>query len=153
MQAAFREKDPKDTGKVSAQVWADTVQEVTDVFVPWITMRDGLVQNAPETGQVMWKTCLEVCPLEGGSSGASAGLYTNLRQMEAVFRMIDSDGSGTITIPELEKAAHILNKARGAASTVSDTEVKKILGTMDVDGDGSVSLNEFLEAMRHNDLA
>jgi serine/threonine-protein phosphatase with EF-hand domain len=150
--AKFQERDPNDTGKVLAQVWADTVQEVTDVFVPWITMRDGLVQSA-EDGTVLWKTCLEARALPSQNSGIAAGLYTNLRQMEAVFRMIDSDGSGTITVPELEKAAHILNKARGAASSVSDTEVKKILGTMDVDGDGVISLNEFLEAMRNHELA
>merc|ERR1712232_474476 len=152
LQAKFKEKDPGDTGKVTAQVWADVVQEVTDVFVPWITLRNGLVQDA-DGGMVYWKTCLEVKPLPANNSGIAAGLYSNLRQMEAVFRLVDSDGSGSITIPELEKVATILNKARGASSTVSATEVKNILSTMDVDGDGVVSLNEFLEAMRNHELA
>jgi serine/threonine-protein phosphatase with EF-hand domain len=151
--AKFKELDTAGNGTLLAQVWANAVQEVTDVFVPWVTLRDGLVQSAPN-GEVQYMTCLETTALPGSNTGIAAGLYTNLRQMEAVFKMIDSDGSGSITVPELEKAASILNKARSKSGgkEFSNEEVKSILGTMDVDGDGVISLNEFLEAMRIHEL-
>merc|ERR1712150_354095 len=156
-QRAFRERDPDDTGKVSKIEWARVVQEVTQVSVPWVTLCDTFVKPGEQgTDEVLWQSCLELRGLPVDHRGVAAGLYTNLRNMEAVFHLLDSDGSGTVCVAELRHAVDVLNRATsaegGGAQEITRAEVDAIAVAMDVDLDGVVNFNEFLEAMRIHGL-
>jgi len=151
---AFQSIDKSNSGKVKLTDWADIVQKVTKVNVAWVTLHAELVQTADHGKVALWKTCLEERPVANQApSSVSIRLYSNLCQMDAVFRLLDTDGSGKLSSQELERAAKMLNEARGSGnSVISNDDIKSILESLDVDHDGSVSFNEFLEAMRNHGL-
>jgi len=154
LRRRFELADPDGSGMLNMKDWADIVQRVTDVYVPWVTVAAKLVDVCEtDPSLVLWDTCLQRRALPTKNNLAN-GLYRNLRQMEAVFRLLDEDGSGSISVSEFQRAARVLNQARGRTGHhISEDKVKEILTAMDVDGDGVVSFNEFLEVMRNHDLA
>jgi len=152
---AFQAVDKGNSGKVKLTDWADIVQKVTKVDVAWVTLHAELVHTADHGKVAVWRTCLEERPVSSQApSSVSIRLYSNLCQMDAVFRLLDVDGSGKLSASELERAAKMLNEARGSQSsgTITNEDIGQILESLDVDHDGSVSFNEFLEAMRNHGL-
>ena len=61
-------------------------------------------------------------------------------RLQAQFEEIDKDGSGTISRKELKKAL----KKEG---NLTEWEIIEFVNTADKDGDGQISLDEWLEAM------
>eukprot|EP00955_Chlamydomonas_euryale_P044255 352840-Chlamydomonas_euryale.AAC.4 len=63
--------------------------------------------------------------------------------MKELFKSIDEDGSGTITVSEMRKAmAQWGNK-------ISEAELANLMAIADVDGDGLIDYNEFVAATMH----
>jgi len=149
----FAEKDPTGSGELSPTVWASIVEQVTDVKVPWVTMRGALVKTASDGRSVLWRSCLECQSLPPTSDFIINGLYKGLQEMEAVFRLIDKDGTGRISTQELEQAAKILSDVHGGCEVISASELHLLAESMDTDGNGSISYTEFLESMRNGGLA
>ncbi|XP_052171982.1 probable calcium-binding protein CML36 [Diospyros lotus] len=71
----------------------------------------------------------------GDWSEVSAETHLELSQ---AFKMIDKDGDGKITRGELEAVLR-----RVGAEPLSEEEMASMLGDIDVDGDGCISLAEF----------
>mmetsp|Transcript_21427 Transcript_21427/g.55882 ORF Transcript_21427/g.55882 Transcript_21427/m.55882 type:complete len:529 (-) Transcript_21427:189-1775(-) len=65
---------------------------------------------------------------------------TGLRQL---FKSIDTDGSGTITVEELRTTLKKQNKP------VIEAELNELLHGADIDGDGTIDYEEFLAATVH----
>jgi calmodulin len=63
-------------------------------------------------------------------------------EIEAIFKLYDRDGSGSINLQELKNATLSLGMGKG--------EVEKMFSSMDSDQDGTVTLAEFIEAMKMN---
>jgi calcium-dependent protein kinase len=72
------------------------------------------------------RSCSHFCP---GYSG-----------LKELFKSIDEDGSGTITLEEMRKA---LTKWE---HKISDAELSNLMTIADVDGDGLIDYNEFVAA-------
>lgn len=66
--------------------------------------------------------------------------------MEAIFRILDKDNSGQISLEEFGEACHLLHKHLPEHST--EEELLEMCKLMDINKDGLVDLNEFLEAFR-----
>ncbi|KAF8063742.1 CPK2 [Scenedesmus sp. PABB004] len=66
-----------------------------------------------------------------------------LTGMQALFKSIDTDGSGTITVEEMKRA--LLNWGH----KISDVELQSVMAIADVDGDGLIDYNEFVAATMH----
>lgn len=145
---AFQAVDPEGTGMIRLRDWVGILEIEIKVQVNWRQLSESLVKTVEgDPASVYWKSCLEAPT--GGEVHASAanGLYQNLKQMEAVFRRLDVDGSGTLSKAELVEAFMILAKA-GGGSSMTEADVMDIAQQMDKDGDDSISLTEFLEALR-----
>lgn len=69
---------------------------------------------------------------EGDPAGAAV-------EAADVFKLLDQDGDGKISRPELELVFHRLGVAAG------DEELSQIVAAADLDGDGCISLEEFEE--------
>ena len=61
---------------------------------------------------------------------------------------MDADKSGQLSREEFHRACMIINECSGDDAKISDDEIDALLKAMDRDGDGMVSFNEFLEAIR-----
>ena len=60
---------------------------------------------------------------------------------EAMFKMIDTDGNGTLDPGEIKNALTMLGEG-----AVTDDEVREMMAEADSDGDGFISYEEFKEA-------
>ena len=78
-------------------------------------------------------------------------IYKNIKQIEAVFRMMDVDGSGNLSREEFQEACAVLNKA-SPESQLSAEQIEELAENMDADHNGTISFNEFIEKMRHHKL-
>eukprot|EP00879_Flechtneria_rotunda_P004238 GHRR01004486.1.p1 GENE.GHRR01004486.1~~GHRR01004486.1.p1 ORF type:complete len:457 (+),score=158.20 GHRR01004486.1:244-1614(+) len=66
-----------------------------------------------------------------------------LSGLRELFKSIDVDNSGTITVEEMRKA--LLNWGH----KISDVELQSLMAIADVDGDGLIDYNEFVAATMH----
>ena len=64
----------------------------------------------------------------------------------AIFRGLDFDGSGTISLDEMAEAIEYVGKHEPECVQHPD-EINKFFRSMDVDGNGAIDLGEFLMAM------
>jgi len=64
----------------------------------------------------------------------------DIKEMEKMFKEIDTDGSGTITIAELKEAL------KRSGKKLPEAEVEEMLSVYDVDGDGVIDYSEFVAA-------
>ena len=62
--------------------------------------------------------------------------------MRKAFRIFDDDDSGKISTENLKKVAIELNE------NVSDQELKDMIKEADLNGDGEVDIEEFIQMMR-----
>lgn len=67
-----------------------------------------------------------------------------IEKYRQVFCTVDTDGSGVIETDEL---GILLERLTGIA--FSEPERKRIMGKMDIDGNGSIDFDEFLKGLRH----
>lgn len=73
-------------------------------------------------------------------------LYRNKASLEAVFRIIDKDNSGYISLEEFSDACELINKHM--PNPITKDQLLDICRLMDMNKDGLVDLNEFLETFR-----
>eukprot|EP00930_Biecheleria_cincta_P084316 TRINITY_DN73801_c0_g1_i1.p1 TRINITY_DN73801_c0_g1~~TRINITY_DN73801_c0_g1_i1.p1 ORF type:complete len:202 (-),score=57.99 TRINITY_DN73801_c0_g1_i1:106-711(-) len=67
-------------------------------------------------------------------------------QVEKAFRMFDNDNSGYINMQKLKRISRMLGDA------VSDEELREMLSLADRNGDGFVSLEEFMSLMKSREM-
>jgi Ca2+-binding EF-hand superfamily protein len=60
---------------------------------------------------------------------------------ESTFNFVDDDGDGLVTAAEMQSMLHALGEQ------VTDERAAVILATIDTDGDGRISLEEFATFM------
>ena len=149
---AFAKVDPLGTGKVPVGVWASVMTEVTRLKLPWRTMKANFV-TVDADGLVNYQTCLDSVHLDNGhginieDEEASETLYTHLGTLEFIFRLIDTDVSGSISKDEFCMAVKTLNRYIGSEE-VTDEEAHSMADAIDLDGDGRIDFNEFTESFR-----
>ncbi|KAI8036608.1 hypothetical protein M5D96_010409 [Drosophila gunungcola] len=137
----------------------DHRDELEDEFRSWVFPGDFLRDKlAPGTDsqKVNYNRTLDLLDtdviLEAEADGMSVmdALYANKASLVAIFNIIDADNSGEITLDEFETAIDLLVAHMPGA--YSKAEMLEKCRMMDLNGDGKVDLNEFLEAFRLSDL-
>ncbi|KAI0222120.1 Serine/threonine-protein phosphatase with EF-hands pef-1 [Lamellibrachia satsuma] len=81
----------------------------------------------------------------GGASFTEI-LYRNKDNLETIFRAIDKDNSGHISMEEFSEACTVLCQHTGTVLT--GKEIRNMVKAMDQNNDGQIDFNEFLEAFR-----
>ncbi|KAK3275742.1 calcium-dependent protein kinase [Cymbomonas tetramitiformis] len=67
--------------------------------------------------------------------------------LSELFKAFDKDNSGSITLAELEDGLSKMAKQGGASLT--ESQVKALMESADVDGDGTISYEEFIASTLH----
>ncbi|XP_067643851.1 serine/threonine-protein phosphatase rdgC isoform X2 [Eurosta solidaginis] len=159
LEREFSKLDPKNTGAITVAQWSDTMERVMQMGLPWRLMRDRLapVFSDAQPNMVNYFVTLELLDTDiiveeaEASTSVTDALYKNKSSLEAIFHIIDKDNSGQISLDEFGDAIDLLRKYMPSAGTKA--ELMQMCKMMDINKDGFVDLNEFLEAFRLCDQA
>lgn len=177
LEEAFRRRDPEGTGTVTVGEWCAAMEEVTRLRLPWRLLIERLVPSRADGGAAIPVTAgggRRGSAAKGGTDAVAAAgappvrrgsrrvvykdtltelaegapkktladtLYRNKESLQTVFRLIDKDHSGYITAEEFEEALTLLGEQMPGAAA-------DLCRSLDMNKDGAVDLNEFLEAFR-----
>ncbi|CAH3036059.1 unnamed protein product [Porites lobata] len=149
LMAAFLERDKENTGYITGGQWSSAVESVLKLDVPWNMLRHQLAHVLPD-GRVDYLSCLDQYVIETGlqKNGPSITetLYRNRSNLETIFRMMDKDNSGLVSMEEFEECCRLLNEHTN--SNIPLDSIEDLAKSIDMDKDGHIDFNEFLEAFR-----
>ncbi|KPI91275.1 Serine/threonine-protein phosphatase rdgC [Papilio xuthus] len=150
LEATFRSMDLDQSGFISVSDWCYAMEETTHLGLPWRMLKDKLVRTDPDTRLVRYMDTFDLNANRGGRKADTQTvvetLYKNKRSLEAIFKILDKDNSGYITLEEFSEACQLLGKYM--PNPMTQEQLVDICRLMDINKDGLVDLNEFLESFR-----
>ncbi|XP_062054905.1 serine/threonine-protein phosphatase with EF-hands 2 [Lepus europaeus] len=146
----FKKRDTEKTGLISLGDWAAALESVLRLGLPWRMLRPQLVSSA--VGNTLeYKSWLENLAKEQLSreniqSSLLETLYRNRSNLETIFRIIDSDRSGFISLDEFRQTWKLFSSHMNV--DITDDCICDLARSIDFNKDGHIDINEFLEAFR-----
>ncbi|KAM8827715.1 serine/threonine-protein phosphatase with EF-hands 2 [Spinachia spinachia] len=153
--SAFREFDPDNSGLISLMHWAGATERILNLGLPWRVLRPQLVSST-ERGMVdyqQWIRELSITEpkLEISDNSIMETMYKNHSNLETIFRIIDTDNSGLISFQEFCQTWKLLSSH--LKTEISDKAIADLARSIDFNKDGSIDINEFMEAFRLVDVS
>ncbi|KAK9876632.1 hypothetical protein WA026_014011 [Henosepilachna vigintioctopunctata] len=154
LEAEFQALDSENTGFIAIGDWCKAMELSTGLELPWRMLRDKLVTTDPDNQMVAYRSTFDnigktssnsVQGVQGYATVAET-LYKNRQNLEAIFRIIDKDNSGYINREEFHEACELIKEYLPASNSMEQME--ELCGLMDLNKDGLIDLNEFLESFR-----
>ncbi|XP_037928766.1 serine/threonine-protein phosphatase rdgC-like [Teleopsis dalmanni] len=159
LEAEFRKHDPKHTGIISITKWCYIMEKETNLTLPWRLLRDKLapMPEGSPPNDVNYLVTLEILDsdiiieTQKEETSVAESLYRNKSSLVAIFSILDKDSNGVISIDEFKETCTLLQKHIQNSSAFGNMFDK--FKMMDLNKDGFIDLNEFLEAFRLSDQA
>ncbi|XP_047436127.1 serine/threonine-protein phosphatase with EF-hands 1 [Mugil cephalus] len=149
LMTGFQQYDQNYTGSVSVSEWAQVLESVLRLDLPWRTLRPHLARLAPD-GSVEYQSCFEDMgpgiPLPQVTPNLAETLFRYRTDIEIIFNIIDKDHSGLISIEEFRHTWRLFSAHLGVA--IDDRAIDDLARSIDFNKDGSIDFTEFLEAFR-----
>lgn len=154
LRCAFQQVDTKGTRLITRTIWSETMMQVTQLRFPWIQFIPVFSAKNPEAfkgNQVNYDKFLEIFSIKTLSKNNENGdlleeIYADRDKIMRIFSFFDADNDGEITHAEFYEGCSKLNEVLPERSKLSN--LSKIIELMDFDGNGTVSINEFMESIR-----
>uniref|UniRef100_A0A8C6MJ58 Serine/threonine-protein phosphatase with EF-hands n=1 Tax=Nothobranchius furzeri TaxID=105023 RepID=A0A8C6MJ58_NOTFU len=143
---AFQEFDPDNMGLISLRHWATATDSVLKLGLPWRVLRPQLVSRT-HYGMVNYLQWIK----ELSITDILETMYKNHSNLETIFRIIDTDHSGLISFEEFHQTWKLLSSH--LKMEISDKAITDLAQSMDFNKDGSIDINEFMEAFRLTPLS
>ncbi|KAJ6667587.1 hypothetical protein lerEdw1_016708 [Lerista edwardsae] len=135
------------TGRISPSQWASAVESVLHLGLPWRTLRSRLVHQAQD-GSIIYRSSFDDLEIKLPIKEVQPSLVETLcrykADLEMIFNMIDKDHSGLISIAEFRQTWKLFNLH--LKNNIDDKAIDNLARSIDVNQDGSIDFNEFLEA-------
>ncbi|KAM6220926.1 serine/threonine-protein phosphatase with EF-hands 2 [Rhynchocyon petersi] len=146
----FKKHDADKTGLITLSDWATAVESVLHLGLPWRMLRPQLVSSLTEN-MLEYKSWLkdlakEQLSRENIQSSLLETLYRNRSNLETIFRIIDSDHSGFISLDEFRQTWKLFSSHMKI--DITDGCICDLARSIDFNKDGHIDINEFLEAFR-----
>uniref|UniRef100_A0A3Q4BQX8 Serine/threonine-protein phosphatase with EF-hands n=1 Tax=Mola mola TaxID=94237 RepID=A0A3Q4BQX8_MOLML len=148
--SAFKKYDSDNTGFVSLNDWASTLESVMRLGLPWRMLRTQLATTKSSDGTINYHEWFSELAIKGANTdGLLETLYRHRSTLETIFRIVDTDNSGFITMEDFRQTWKLLSvylKMEFTDEAISDLAV-----AIDSNQDGSIDIDEFMEAFRLTD--
>ncbi|EFB28511.1 hypothetical protein PANDA_007806, partial [Ailuropoda melanoleuca] len=146
----FKKHDADKTGFITLSDWAEAVESVLRLGLPWRMLRPQLVRSSTDN-TLEYRSWLEDLAKEQLSheniqSSLLETLYQNRSNLETIFRIIDSDHSGFISLDEFRQTWKLFSSHMNV--DITDDCICDLARSIDFNKDGHIDINEFLEAFR-----
>ncbi|KAG3276409.1 protein phosphatase with EF-hand domain 2 [Ictidomys tridecemlineatus] len=146
----FKKHDADKTGLITLTDWATAVESVLHLGLPWRMLRPQLV-NSSMNNTLEYRSWLkdlakEQLSRENIQSSLLETLYRNRSNLETIFRIIDSDHSGFISLDEFRQTWKLFSSHMNI--DITDDCICDLARSIDFNKDGHIDINEFLEAFR-----
>ncbi|MFT7796926.1 serine/threonine-protein phosphatase with EF-hands 2-like [Arapaima gigas] len=150
LTSAFQEFDKENTGVISLNDWASTVEAVLQLGLPWRVLRSQLVPSAPD-GTINYHSWFhELSIKEPDTEHIHQALletvYRHRSTLETIFRIVDTDHSGLISLEDFHQTWKLLSAY--LKMEISDDAISNLAISIDANRDGCIDINEFMEAFR-----
>ncbi|XP_051234478.1 serine/threonine-protein phosphatase with EF-hands 1 [Dicentrarchus labrax] len=149
LMSGFQQYDQNNTGCVSVSEWAQVLESVLRLDLPWRTLRPHLACLAPD-GSVEYQSCFEDMepgiPLSQVTPNLAETLFRYRTDIGIIFNIIDKDHSGLISIEEFRHTWRLFSAHLGV--DIDDRAIDDLARSIDFNKDGSIDFTEFLEAFR-----
>ncbi|KAK2901810.1 hypothetical protein Q8A73_011556 [Channa argus] len=151
---AFRKFDSENTGLVSLNNWAFAVESVMHLDLPWRMMRSQLVTCKTSDGMIDYQDWFNQLAIKRPNTdhidqSLLETLYRHRSTLETIFRIVDTDNSGFITIEDFRQTWKLLSVY--LKMEITDEAISDLAITIDSNKDGSIDIDEFMEAFRLTD--
>lgn len=149
LQKEFEEYDPMRKGMITVHQWCECVQKVTGLHLPWRALVPKLATLHEDGKHVLYNenvAVVQVGRVQQQDPDVVEALYRHKSTLETLFRFMDKDNSGQVSMQEFIDAIQVLGKYTKRA--MSPEYVAQIAESIDFNKDGFIDLNELLEAFR-----
>ncbi|XP_040010740.1 serine/threonine-protein phosphatase with EF-hands 2 isoform X2 [Xiphias gladius] len=151
---AFRKFDSGNTGLLSLHDWASAVESVMHLGLPWRMLRYQLVTRKTSDGMIEYHEWFNELAIKGPNTdhidqSLLETLYRHRSTLETIFRIVDTDNSGFITIEDFRQTWKLLSVY--LKMEITDEAISDLAVTIDSNQDGSIDIDEFMEAFRLTD--
>nr|XP_029721777.1 serine/threonine-protein phosphatase rdgC-like isoform X2 [Aedes albopictus] len=158
LEREFKTRDTQNTGMLTVTKWCEAMEAATNLGLPWRMLRDKLApvdnptaSSTTSGSEVKYLKTLHLLDTDSfkcaqnGTASVAESLYKNKSSLEAIFRILDKDNSGQISLEEFGEACDLLEKH---FPHNTHEQLLDMCRMMDINKDGLVDLNEFLETFR-----
>ncbi|XP_039658573.1 serine/threonine-protein phosphatase with EF-hands 2 [Perca fluviatilis] len=151
---AFKMVDSKNTGHVSVHDWACAVESVLHLGLPWRMLSYQLVTSKTSDGMIDYHEWFNDLAIKGTNTdhidqSLLETLYRHRSTLETIFRIVDTDNSGFITMEDFRQTWKLLSVY--LKMEITDDAISDLAVTIDRNQDGSIDIDEFMEAFRLTD--
>uniref|UniRef100_I3KJN7 Serine/threonine-protein phosphatase with EF-hands n=2 Tax=Oreochromis niloticus TaxID=8128 RepID=I3KJN7_ORENI len=151
---AFRKFDSENTGLVSLNDWASAVESVMHLDLPWRMLRSQLVTCKNSEGTIDYYEWFNELAITGSKTdhidqSLLETLYRHRSTLETIFRIVDTDNSGFISMQDFRQTWKLLSVY--LKMEITDEAISDLAITIDSNHDGSIDIDEFMEAFRLTD--
>uniref|UniRef100_A0A3Q2NV35 Serine/threonine-protein phosphatase with EF-hands n=1 Tax=Fundulus heteroclitus TaxID=8078 RepID=A0A3Q2NV35_FUNHE len=149
---AFKKFDSKNT-LVSLNDWASAVESVMHLNLPWRTLRCQLVACKTADGTIDYCDWFNELAIKGPNTdhidqSLLETLYRHRSTLETIFRIVDTDNS-FISMEDFRQTWKLLSVY--LKMEITDEDICNLAVTIDSNQDGSIDIDEFMEAFRLTD--
>ncbi|CAD6185865.1 unnamed protein product [Caenorhabditis auriculariae] len=149
LQKEFANIDTDNSGKLSIHNWSESVERITGLPLPWRALASKVATLSEDGKYVLYKEDKIMCQV--GRTGAQdrdvvESLYRHKSTLETLFRFMDKDNSGQVSMKEFIEACEVLGKY--TKRPLATDYIAQIAESIDFNKDGFIDLNELLEAFR-----
>ena len=149
MLAAFAEIDKSKSGQLTLSQWAAAMAKAIPIKLPWLHLR-GFFVSELEGGKVDYNEFLDGLEVMGGVDEAKQvpipeHVYRFLPELEQMFRMMNTDGTGHLTREQFNDMVDALNKVvKTEAEWLTAADRELVLTSMDPQYKGDIRFVDFI---------